>query len=156
MTKREPLAPLWSLALGVAMGATGGLLSPISGPQLSHHLCVFVGVACLIAALLTRTARIGVLLFIAGLSMAGGRSLAAQAQLRELQSKMRVEGGLHLRIAAVAQDGAKAIMFGSTTMALTAEMWVKAQGRPLFMPGMTALRTIEHLWFDDLWPGKSG
>lgn len=58
--------------------------------------------------------------------------------------------------AAVAQDGAKAIMFGSTTMALTAEMRVKAQDRPLFMPGMTALRTIEQLWFDGLWPGKSG
>jgi allantoin racemase len=54
---------------------------------------------------------------------------------------------------AVVQDGAKAIMFGSTTMALTAEMRSKAGGRPLFMPGMTALRTIEHLWFDGLWPG---
>lgn len=54
---------------------------------------------------------------------------------------------------AVSQDGAKAIMFGSTTMALTPEMHRKANGRPLFMPGMTALRTIEQLWYDGLWPG---
>ena len=55
---------------------------------------------------------------------------------------------------AVAQDGAMAIMFGSTTMALTPEMRKKAGGRPLFMPGMAALRTIEQLWFDGLWPGE--
>jgi hypothetical protein len=54
---------------------------------------------------------------------------------------------------AVSQDDAKGIMFGSTTMALTPEMHRKANGRPLFMPGMTALRTIEHLWYDGLWPG---
>ena len=53
---------------------------------------------------------------------------------------------------AVAEDGASAILFGSTTMALTAEMRQKAGGRPLFMPGMAALRTIEQLWFDGLWP----
>ena len=53
---------------------------------------------------------------------------------------------------AVDQDGAEAIMFGSTTMALSAEMRRKAGGRPLFMPGMTALRTIEHLWYDGLLP----
>ena len=53
---------------------------------------------------------------------------------------------------AVTGDGARAIMFGSTTMALTPEMHEKAEGRPLFMPGMTALRTIELLWFDGLWP----
>jgi Asp/Glu/hydantoin racemase len=54
---------------------------------------------------------------------------------------------------AVSQDNARAIMFGSTTMALTPEMHRQANGRPLFMPGMTALRTIELLWYDGLWPG---
>jgi len=53
---------------------------------------------------------------------------------------------------AVAQDGARAIMFGSTTMALSEEMRLQARGVPLFMPGMVALRTIEHLWQDGLWP----
>lgn len=53
----------------------------------------------------------------------------------------------------VVNDGARAIMFGSTTMALTDEMRHAARGAPLFMPGMVALKVIEHLWFDGLWPG---
>jgi Asp/Glu/hydantoin racemase len=55
---------------------------------------------------------------------------------------------------AVIGDGAQAIMFGSTTMALTDDMRAAAQGAPLFMPGMVALRVMEHLWFGGLWPGK--
>lgn len=55
---------------------------------------------------------------------------------------------------AVVQDGARAIMFGSTTMALSEEMRLQSRGVPLFMPGMVALRTIEHLWQDGLWPRK--
>ena len=57
---------------------------------------------------------------------------------------------------AVTQDGARAIMFGSTTMALTDEMRNKASGRPLFMPGMIALSVIEYLWFGNLWPAQAG
>ena len=53
---------------------------------------------------------------------------------------------------AVVSDGARAIMFGSTTMALTDDMQATARGAPLFMPGMVALRVIEQLWFDGLWP----
>ena len=53
---------------------------------------------------------------------------------------------------AVAQDGAQAIMFGSTTMAITADMRQAARGVPLFMPGMVALRVMEQLWQDGLWP----
>lgn len=53
---------------------------------------------------------------------------------------------------AVDVDGAQAIMFGSTTMALTQEMHAKARNAPLFMPGMVALNVMEHLWFDNLWP----
>ena len=54
---------------------------------------------------------------------------------------------------AVGPDGAQAVMFGSTTMALTADMRKAAQGNPLFMPGMVALKVIEQLWFSGLWPG---
>ncbi len=50
-------------------------------------------------------------------------------------------------------DGAQAIMFGSTTMALTDDMRAAARGAPLFMPGMVGLRVMEHLWFGGLWPG---
>ena len=53
---------------------------------------------------------------------------------------------------AAVKDKARAIMFGSTTMALTNEMRLAAKERPMFMPGMVALRTIEQLWFDGLWP----
>jgi Asp/Glu/hydantoin racemase len=52
----------------------------------------------------------------------------------------------------VSQDGVGAIMFGSTTMALSKEMRREAGGVPLFMPGMVALRAMEHLWQDRLWP----
>jgi hypothetical protein len=41
-------------------------------------------------------------------------------------------------------------------MALTNEMRSKAGGRPLFMPGMVTLRTIENLWFEGLWPIQTG
>lgn len=54
---------------------------------------------------------------------------------------------------AVTGDGAEAIMFGSTTMALTEEMRSTARGAPLFMPGMVALNVMEQLWFSGLWPG---
>jgi allantoin racemase len=54
---------------------------------------------------------------------------------------------------AVVNDGAQAVMFGSTTMGLTPEMREMAQGKPLFMPGMVALKVMEQLWFGDLWPG---
>ena len=55
---------------------------------------------------------------------------------------------------AVAEDGAGAIMFGSTTMALTGEMRAAAGGVPLFMPGMVALGVMEQLWHGGLWPGQ--
>jgi allantoin racemase len=55
---------------------------------------------------------------------------------------------------AVVSDGARAIMFGSTTMAITEEMHTRAQGLPLFMPGMVALKVMENLWFDGLWPSS--
>ncbi|UCG25679.1 MAG: hypothetical protein JSW55_06725 [Chloroflexota bacterium] len=54
---------------------------------------------------------------------------------------------------AITSDGAEAIMFGSTTMALTEEMRATARGAPLFMPGMVALNLMKQLWFSGLWPG---
>ncbi len=39
-----------------------------------------------------------------------------------------------------------------TTMALTDPMREAAGGLPLFMPGLVALRAMEHLWTDDRWP----
>ncbi len=53
---------------------------------------------------------------------------------------------------AIRDDGARAIMFGSTTMALTDEMRAVAGGVPLFMPGMVAIKLMEQLWFGSLWP----
>lgn len=58
--------------------------------------------------------------------------------------------------AAVTEEGAGAIMFGSTTMAISVEMRAAAAGVPLFMPGMVALRVIEQLWQDGLWPTWAG
>lgn len=50
------------------------------------------------------------------------------------------------------EDGAEAVVLGSTTMAVTDAMRDAAGGLPLFMPGMVALRVVEHLWQDGLWP----
>ena len=50
------------------------------------------------------------------------------------------------------EDQAGAVVFGSTTMALDDYLIEASGGIPLFMPGMVALRVIEHLWHDGLWP----
>ena len=46
----------------------------------------------------------------------------------------------------VQEDGARAIVMGSTTMALSPEVVTAAGGTPLFLPGMVALGVIEQLW----------
>ncbi len=56
---------------------------------------------------------------------------------------------------AVETDGAGAILFGSTTMAISSQMRTAAGGVPLFMPGMVALKILENLWFDRLWPSHT-
>lgn len=48
--------------------------------------------------------------------------------------------------AAIDEDGARSIMFGSTTMAISEEMRAAARGAPLFMPGMVSLRLMDQLW----------
>ena len=52
---------------------------------------------------------------------------------------------------AVVSDGARAILFGSTTMAIDEELREAARGVPLFMPGLVALRVVELLWQNGLW-----
>lgn len=49
---------------------------------------------------------------------------------------------------AVNEDGAQAVVMGSTTMALGEEVIAAAHGAPLFLPGMVALRVMEQLWQD--------
>lgn len=48
------------------------------------------------------------------------------------------------------EDGARAVVMGSTTMALSDRVKEAAGNVPLFMPGMAALRVMEHLWADGL------
>ncbi len=47
-------------------------------------------------------------------------------------------------------DGAGAVVMGSTTMALSDKVKNSAGTMPLFLPGMVALRAMEHLWSDGL------
>jgi allantoin racemase len=51
---------------------------------------------------------------------------------------------------AIDNDGARAIVMGSTTMALSDELIQAANGVPLFMPGMFTLRVMESMWNEGL------
>lgn len=73
-----------------------------------------------------------------------------EAKTPEIFNRVMVE---RLR-QATAEDGAQAIMFGSTTMALTDEMRQAANHVPLFMPGMVTLGVMEQLWRENLWPAR--
>jgi allantoin racemase len=53
-----------------------------------------------------------------------------------------------------AEDAAEAVVFGSTTMALTEAMREAAGGLPLFMPGLVALGVLELLRESGLWPAR--
>lgn len=50
----------------------------------------------------------------------------------------------------VEQDGARAIVMGSTTMALSDPLLQAAGDVPLFMPGMFTLRVMESMWNEGL------
>lgn len=50
----------------------------------------------------------------------------------------------------VNEDGAQAVVMGSTTMALADDVVAAAGDAPLFLPGMIALRVIEGLWRDGM------
>ncbi|MCL5950238.1 MAG: aspartate/glutamate racemase family protein [Chloroflexi bacterium] len=56
---------------------------------------------------------------------------------------------------AIEQDDARAILMGSTTMAVTNELLEAAKGTPLFMPGLFALRIMETMWREGLLHAKS-
>lgn len=56
---------------------------------------------------------------------------------------------------AVQKDGAQAILMGSTTMALNDALGRAANGVPLFMPGMFALRVMESMWNEGLLTRRS-
>lgn len=51
---------------------------------------------------------------------------------------------------AINEDGAQAIVMGSTTMALHEDVLTAAGAIPLFLPGMLALRVLESLWAENL------
>lgn len=51
---------------------------------------------------------------------------------------------------AILEDGAGAVVMGSTTMALSDPVKEAAGSTPLFLPGMVALRAMENLWSDGL------
>lgn len=53
---------------------------------------------------------------------------------------------------AVQQEGARAILMGSTTMAITPRMRDAASDVPIVMPGMAALGILESMWHDGLIP----
>lgn len=48
------------------------------------------------------------------------------------------------------KDGARAVVMGSTTMALGSEIVDAAGNAPLFLPGMVTLRVMESLWSEGL------
>lgn len=50
----------------------------------------------------------------------------------------------------VSEDGAQAVVMGSTTMVLEDDVVAAAGAAPLFLPGMIALRVIEGLWGDGM------
>ena len=50
----------------------------------------------------------------------------------------------------VEEDHARAVVMGSTTMALTDEIAAVAGGVPLFLTGMVTLGIMESLWRDGL------
>lgn len=72
----------------------------------------------------------------------------AEAKQPEIFDRVMLE---RLRTVAV-EDRSGAVLFGSTTMALTADMRAAARYIPLFMPGMVTLRLMEQMWQDGLWP----
>jgi allantoin racemase len=90
-----------------------------------------------------------------GLGPALGSLRALGLSYQQARRPERFEAAMAARLRqVVARDGAEAVLFGSTTMALTPALARAAGGVPLFMPGLVALRVLEHLWHGGLWPGR--
>ncbi len=84
-----------------------------------------------------------------GDSLASTRALGiSYAEARK--SEVFVQAMKHQIKNAITDDGARAIVMGSTTMALSDELIQVANGVPLFMPGMFALRVMESMWNEGL------
>jgi Asp/Glu/hydantoin racemase len=110
-------------------------------------------------SIVSRTERLGGLLADLMTSYGYGAGLASVRTLglsyEEGKDPVRFEAamcGALRRVAA--EDGAEAVVLGSTTMAVTEPMREAAGSLPLFMPGLVALRVLEQLWQDGLWPAE--
>lgn len=89
-----------------------------------------------------------------------GRELAARRGLDISYAEARqpeLFAGAMVRAieSAVREDGARAILMGSTTMATTAAMRDAAGGVPIVMPGIAALGILESMWRDGLLPREA-
>jgi Asp/Glu/hydantoin racemase len=108
-------------------------------------------------SIVSRTERLAALLADLATQYGHGAGLASTRTLgltyEEGKDPARFEAAVCAALRRVAsEDGAEAVLLGSTTMAITDAMREAAAGLPLFMPGMVALRAVEHLWQDGLWP----
>jgi allantoin racemase len=110
-------------------------------------------------SIVSRTERLGGLLADLVTRYGHGAGLASVRTLgltyEEGKDPARFEAAMCEALRRVAtEDGAEAVVLGSTTMAVTGPMREAAGGLPLFMPGLVALRVVEHLWQDGLWPAE--
>jgi allantoin racemase len=110
-------------------------------------------------SIVSRTERLAALLADLATQYGHGAGLASVRTLglsyEEGKDPARFEAAMCAALRRVAsEDGAEAVMLGSTTMAVSEAMREAAGGLPLFMPGLVALRAVEHLWQDGLWPAE--
>jgi allantoin racemase len=108
-------------------------------------------------SIVSRTERLASLLADLATQYGHGAGLASLRTLglsyEEGKDPARFEAAMCVALRRVAsEDGAEAVVLGSTTMAVTEAMREAAGGLPLFMPGLVALRVVEHLRQDGLWP----
>lgn len=127
---------------------------PVFGP--TRTTLPLLGLVAGPFALVARTERQCALL---GETVARGAPIRARARAyalglgyQEAQEPGRFEAAMCAQLRRARADGAEAVLLGSTTMAVTDPMREAAGGVPLFMPGLVALRVMEHLWRDGLWP----
>jgi allantoin racemase len=110
-------------------------------------------------SIVSRTERLAALLADLATQYGHGAGLASVRTLglsyEEGKDPARFEAAMCAALRRVAsEDGAEAVMLGSTTMAVSEAMREAGGGLPLFMPGLVALRAVEHLWQDGLWPAE--
>ncbi len=107
------LGPLWSLALGVALGAAGALGCVNPGPSWLHWLGAVLGVGAAATAARYGFSRPALVLWIlAGLALGGARGLSSRARALELVRDAE-RPGIVLRIDATVTSGWEAARWGS-------------------------------------------